>query len=162
MEIVDPIVWKTKTVKFDLLRPNPDNPRVITAAQVKKLKESLAQDGYRTRLVVDTEYLILGGNQRYSVFAELGVDELEVLMPSRVLSQDEKDRIVFRDNHSNGTWDMEMLANNYDLEFLREMGLHEVQSIPPIEDEEEKQQGKTKVCCPKCGEVFPAKGNKVT
>lgn len=70
-------------------------------------------------------------------------------------------RVLMRDNHSNGVFDMDALANMFDLEDLREIGLHEVMDIAPMDDGEEPEPGKKMVCCPKCQHNFPIKGNMV-
>ena len=149
-----------KKCRLNNLRPFEQNPRLITEEQVAKLKRSLIEDGYHNRLKVTPDLRVIGGHQRLKVMKDLGWDEIAVLVPDRALSDDEFIRVMLRDNHNNGTWDMEALANMFDLEFLRQdIGLHDVMNIPPL-TQEDSAPGKNMVCCPQCGNTFPVKGNK--
>lgn len=161
MSDVAKIQWVEKVVPLAQLIPFEANPRTITEEQFAKLKQSLDTDGYHSRIKVTSDFRVIGGHQRLRALQELGYSELAVLVPSRELSDDEFKRILIRDNHSNGVFDMEALANMFDLEELRGFGLHEVGNIPPFdESDEESKPGKTMMKCPSCEHVFPAKGNK--
>lgn len=155
---MDSVTWKELRVKVSDLKPYERNPRQITEGQFIKLKESIEQDGYHSRIKINTEYKIAGGHQRLQALKELGYEEIEVLYPSRELTNEEFERILIRDNHNNGMFDMDMLGNNYDLEFLRDMGIHEIMNIAP-EEKDDSGPGKRQVKCPCCGETFPTKGN---
>lgn len=160
MENSQQIQWKEKLVRLDDLRPYERNPRQITDCQYSKLKESLKEDGYHSRIKATIDGRVMGGHQRLKVLKELGYETLIVLMPDRVLSDDEFKRIMLRDNHNNGGWDMDALANEFDLEELRDIGLHEIMNIAPFdEDDESHEPGKHEVKCPECGGIFATKGN---
>ncbi len=155
------IEWNEQTVSVKDLKPYERNPRKITESQFKKLKESIEQDGYHARIKVNSAFQVVGGHQRLKALKELGYDEIKVLVPSRPITDAEFERILLRDNHNNGTFDIDMLANGFDLEFLRDVGLHDVMNIAPMGEEEPEggAGGKKQVKCPKCEEVFPIKGN---
>ncbi len=157
-ETVPPIEWFEQTVTLSSLRPFEQNPRDITDNQMQKLRQSLIEDGYHSRIKVTHDYRVIGGHQRLRVMQELGYDYVKVLVPDRVLSDDQFYRIMLRDNHSNGTWDMDALANMFDLEFLRmDIGLHDIMGIVP--EDKEPPASKTHVKCPNCEHVFEKKGN---
>lgn len=157
------IQWVEKTLRLAELRPFEQNPRTISEVQFAKLKQSLAEDGYHSRIKVTHDYRVVGGHQRLRALQELGFDKVAVLVPSRPLTDNEFKRILIRDNHSNGVFDMDALAGMFDLEELRAFGLHEVMNIPPLEDNlEEPKPGKTMVKCPQCSHTFPVKGHKHT
>jgi site-specific DNA-methyltransferase (adenine-specific) len=162
-EIVVEIQWHEAMLPLKELRPFERNPRTITEAQFRKLKESLLEDGYHSRIKVTRDFRVIGGHQRLRALKELGYVDIPVLVPSREIDDETFKRVLLRDNHSNGMFDMDMLSNDYDLEFLRDMGLHDVMDIPTIEQNEENaaMPGATKVCCPECGAHFTTKGNKV-
>lgn len=155
----NPVQWLERIVHLKDLTPFERNPRTITEAQFKKLKQSLSEDGYHSRIKVTHDMRVIGGHQRLRALTELGFTEVPVLVPDREISDDQFKRIVLRDNHSNGVFDMDMLADDFDLEELRDIGLHEIMNIAPVEDSEPKA-GKHYVACPKCEHVFPIKGNK--
>lgn len=155
------IVWAEEVVDIGHLRPYERNPRTITPKQFDKLKESIQQDGYHSRIKVTHDYKVVGGHQRLKALKALGFDKVNVLVPSRELTDEEFHRILIRDNHNNGIFDMDGLANSYDLDFLHDMGLHEVNHIRGIGMDEEYDEAppKRQVKCPQCENVFPVKGN---
>jgi len=160
-EPLPPVEWHEILVPLTQLRPFEQNPRQINENQFKKLIQSLIEDGYHSRIKVTNDYRVIGGHQRLRAMQELGWTELKVLVPDRDLSDEQFTRILLRDNHNNGQWDMDMLANLFDLEWLRsDIGLHDIMGIPPAEDEQPKPSGQ--VCCPACQATFPIKGNKIT
>jgi hypothetical protein len=157
------IQWTEKTVHLAQLRPLESNPRKITEDQFTKLKASLVRYGQFKPWPVTMDFKMAGGHQRLRAMRELGWETCRVSVPDVVLSDEEFRDIVLRDNVNNGVWDMDVLANEWDLEELRTAGLHEVMNMPPFElggEEEGKPKGQ-KVKCPGCGEVFATKGNKV-
>lgn len=155
------IQWLEKIVRLDELHPFEQNPRTITEVQYAKLKASLITDGYHSRIKATQDLRVIGGHQRLKAMRELGFDAVAVLVPDRAIDDETFKRILLSDNHNNGVWDMDLLSNFAELEQLRAVGLHEVMNIPPMPGEEnETQPGKNMVCCPKCKEVFPVKGNK--
>lgn len=158
-EVIEPVAWVEKVKRLNDLRPFEQNPRRITKDQFEKLKASLLEDGYHARIKATRDGRVIGGHQRLRALRELGFKEVPVLIPSRDLSDREFVRIMVRDNHNNGVFDMDMMAGMFDLEELREFGLHDITGIAPMGDGEEKPP-KAQVCCPDCGSVFPVKGNK--
>ena len=158
---ISEIQWVEKTVRLEQLRPFEDNPRTITETQFGKLKQSLAEDGYHSRIKTTADLRVVGGHQRLRALRELGFVDVQVLVPSRELSDAEFKRILIRDNHSNGVFDMDGLANMFDLEELRDFGLHEIGNIMPEDKADQvNAAGKAHVKCPGCGNIFPTKGNK--
>lgn len=155
------IQWHEKVLHLKDLRPFESNPRSITEAQYEKLKASLASSvGQYKPLTVTHDYRIAGGHQRLRAMHELGWESCRVSMPDRPLTDEEYKQVLISDNHNNGVFDMDALANLFDLEELRGFGLHEVMNVPPFGEEEEPQPGKSMVQCPKCNEVFPVKGHR--
>ncbi len=154
-----PIQWKEITVPLSRLSPFEQNPRTITMAQADKLRKSLMEDGYHSRIKVTHDLRVIGGHQRLRIMKELGWGNIAVLVPDRELTDEQFARIMLRDNHNNGQWDMDQLANLFDLEYLRkDIGLHDIMDIAP-EDVEEKKPA-AHVRCPHCNTEFPVKGNK--
>ncbi len=156
----DVIQWTEKQVHLGKLRPFEQNPRTITEVQYGKLKASLSELGYHSRIKATHDLRVIGGHQRLRAMRELGYEMVAVLVPDRPLTDEQFKKVLLADNHNNGVWDMDLLSGFADLEELREVGIHDIMNIPPMDDGEPPAAGKTQVCCPKCGEVFPTKGNK--
>jgi len=155
----DFIQWVEETRRLTDLRPFERNPRTITDTQFDKLVQSIVQDGYHSRIKITLDGRMIGGHQRLKALTKLGFTEIKVLVPDREIDDEMFKRICLRDNHNNGVWDMDLLSSDYDLEFMRAIGLHDVMNIPPMDDEPDENAGKKMVCCPKCQHNFPVKGN---
>lgn len=102
-----------------------NNPRQITKKDFEKLKRSLSEfpEMLEAReIVVDENNRILGGHQRVKALEALGKDEIEV---KAIIgwTEEQKERFVIQDNLQNGDWDMDTLANEWDLEKLENWGL---------------------------------------
>lgn len=154
------INWMEKRVRLSSLRPYEKNPRFITDAQFERLKASLAApEGQFKPLLATVDGLLIGGHQRIRAMRDLGWEECRIWQADRELEKKEYDRIMLSDNHNNGQFDLEMLANEYELDFLQGIGLHEVMNVAPEDAAEEG--GKKMVRCPDCSHEFPVKGNGV-
>jgi len=158
------IQWLEKTVHLSELTPFEGNPRKITEDQFLKLKASLIRLGQFRPLLVTHDLRLAGGHQRVKAMRELGWEECRVSVPAREITDNEYRQLLLQDNHENGTWDMDVLANSWDLEELRTVGLHDVMNMPPMdklgEDQDGEAKPKTFYKCPECSHVFPGKGNK--
>lgn len=152
------IQWFEETLRLEDLRPFEDNPRTITKEQFAKLKASLIEFGQFRPLLATHDKRLAGGHQRLQIMKELEWVEARVSRPVVPISDEQYLKLVVIDNHNNGIFDMDMMANMFDLEELRGFGLHEVNNIAPFAGEDESE-GKRKVCCPQCGNTFPVKGN---
>lgn len=149
------LTWSTVTLEVEQLKPFDKNPRTITADQMAKLRRSLKEDGYHQRLIVNQDNMVIGGHQRLKVMAEMGITKVEVLKPSRLLTDEEFKRINIRDNLQAGEWDMEALANFFNIEDLKDWGFP-TDTLGLGVDEEEEQIYTRKIEPP----VYEIKGEK--
>ena len=120
-----PLEFKEKVVKLADLVPYERNPRKISEADFKKLKESLDENGYHHRIVIDSENHIVAGHQRCKALMELKYVEAPVLYPSRPLTEKEFQQINMRDNISAGEWDFEVLEADFEVSELVDFGFSE-------------------------------------
>ena len=118
--------WTSKTIQISELKEYEHNPRQISKDDFAKLVNSIKQDGYHQRIIVNQNNVIIGGHQRKKALLEAGLkesDTVEVLIPDRKLTQEELDRINIRDNLSFGEYDFDILANRFDTETLIDFGM---------------------------------------
>ena len=126
-------------IKLSDIKPNPNNPRKISGDQLEKLKESLERDPEFLELrpiVVDGNNVILGGNQRYTGLTALGYKEVPESWVVRAdkLTEEQQKRFILVDNAPGGMageWDIEMLASEWGLPELDDLGFN----TDEIEDE---------------------------
>jgi DNA modification methylase len=113
------------------LRTNPNNPRTIRKDQLEKLVKSLREfpEMLEARpIVVDPDFVVLGGNMRLKAAQEAGLKEVPVYVAT--WEEAKHKEFIIKDNLAFGEWDWDMLANEWDAEELGDWGLD-----IPFEDE---------------------------
>ena len=60
------------------LKPSTANPRVISAAAVDRVAESISSFGWQQPIVVDADNVIIAGHTRYLAAMQLGLDVVPV------------------------------------------------------------------------------------
>ncbi len=86
------IVWRPEKRKVSDLKLWKNNPRKISKASFLKLKERISERGFHDVLKVDTEGVILSGNQRKKALKDLGIQRLQFLSLIELLPQRKKTR----------------------------------------------------------------------
>jgi ParB-like chromosome segregation protein Spo0J len=135
---------RIKLIQLSELKANPNNPRVIKDARFEQLCKSIKEFPKMMILrpiIIDAENTIIGGNMRFRALEKLGYTEVEDnwVKKAEDLTEDEKKRFVIEDNLPFGEWDWDILANEYDVEELKEWGMDEKEVqmfIEPEIDEE--------------------------
>lgn len=139
------IEWHSEVVRVADLKDFEANPRRITKTEFEKLVKSIKEDGYHQRIVANQDNKIIGGHQRKKALLAAGYmphDKIEILKPSRDLSDDEFRRINIRDNLFNGEFDFDILANEFEIQKLVDWGMNpdllpKIEHIDPIEASED-------------------------
>lgn len=106
------------------LKTNPNNPRTIRKDQLEKLVKSLREfpEMLEARpIVVDPDFVVLGGNMRLKAAQEAGLTEVPVYVAT--WEEAKHKEFVIKDNLAFGEWDWDMLANEWDAEELDDWGL---------------------------------------
>jgi hypothetical protein len=124
------IQWVSKKVKVKNLKPYEKNPRKISKEAYASLLKSLREDGYHQRLLVTSDLRIIGGHQRIKAFNELGITDIEVLVPDCEITDEQFRRILVRDNLAYGDWDYDLLAEIMPVAELQELGF-DCDLLPP-------------------------------
>lgn len=119
---------KVRYYAIEELQLLEDNPRTITKKQLETLKTSIKNnpDFFEARPLILSnrtgKNVILAGNQRYRAAQALGMKQVPAVLLEGLDEEREKE-IVIRDNVSNGAWDFDVLANNWDESLLQEWGV---------------------------------------
>lgn len=154
---------KILTVKIDEITPRDDNPRDIDRKEYDTLKKSIQEFPEMKQLreiVVDEDFKILAGTQRYYAQKELGY--ADVLVKQAIgLSDKQKRRFMALDNHHSGKWDEDIIANFWDFDELKSWGISnfdfgvDLDLGSDIDKKEKSISDKVqKVVCPFCDEEF--------
>ena len=145
-----------KKVSINIPKENETNPRYINKQNFKKLVNSLKEfpEMLEVRpLVVDEGFVVLGGNMRLKALKEAGFDEVYINQ-IKSWTQEQKDQFIIKDNSSFGSWDWEILANEWNTEKLVDWGIEMpkelfAEEIDPAN--EDKDSEIPKEICPTCG-----------
>ena len=116
------------------LKTNPSNPRAIRKDQLDKLVKSLREfpEMLEARpIVVDPDFVVLGGNMRLKAAQLAGLTEVPVYVAT--WEEAKHKEFIIKDNLAFGEWDWDMLANEWDAEELDDWGL----DVPLLEEDTE-------------------------
>ena len=119
------IKFITEKRKLEDLVPTSYNPRKLSKDQYADLKNSLHKFGLAELPVVNLNTnQILAGHMRIQVLTDMhGKDhEIEVRVPNQELDKNSCDEYIIRSNKSGGEWDWDIMANNFDIEELKDWG----------------------------------------
>jgi site-specific DNA-methyltransferase (adenine-specific) len=159
MEQSNKILWIETTVKLKELKDYDINPRRISKADFNRLVNNIKQDGYHRRILVTHNNIIIGGHSRKKALLTAGFkesDDINVLKPNKILSEEELKRLNIRDNLAFGDWDMDILANNFEETELKSWGMPDVMfDDHKVEVEIASSENivplPKKITCPACG-----------
>ena len=159
------IEWTNEKRKLNELHEWDRNPRRITDSQAKQLAKSIIKFGYVEPIQINLDNMIIGGHMRHRILLQAGIlmpfDDVDVRVPSRMLSEDEAEELAIRLNRNQGTWDFEMLATEFDQGNLADWGFVPADfgmsnALGKAEMKPSKLQpaaGK-EIECPSCGTVI--------
>ena len=119
-------VINLKGLSIKDIKSNPLNPRFIRDKKFEDLKRSIEDFPEMLSLreiVVDEDYIVLGGNMRLKALKELKHKSTDVIM-WKGLTEQEKKEFVIKDNANYGNWDWDVLANSFDESDLKRFGLN--------------------------------------
>lgn len=112
-------------VKIDLVKSNPNNPRIIKDDKFERLIASITNFPEMLHLrpiVVNDDMVVLGGNMRLKACKEAGLKEVPIIKASN-LTEEQQREFIIKDNVGFGEWDWEQLANQWNENDLIEWGL---------------------------------------
>jgi len=113
-------------VNIELVKSNPNNPRVIKDDKYKKLKKSIRDFPEMLEIrpiVVDENMVVLGGNMRLKACTEVGLKEIPIIKVSE-LTEEQKKEFILKDNQSFGDWDTKLLSK-WDKDMLLDSGFEQ-------------------------------------
>jgi len=116
---------KIKEIEIQKLKPAEYNPRQITKKQYNDLKESVEKFGLVDPIILNKDMTVIGGHQRLKVCKDLNYDKISCVVLD--LSKEEERELNIRLNKSGGEFDMDALANYFDVEELTDWGFKHVE-----------------------------------
>lgn len=107
----------------------PSNPRTISIEKMEALKRSIQSLpdmlSIRELLVypLNGRYIVLGGNMRYRACLALGCKEIPCKVVPKNTPSDKLRAIVIQDNNSYGETDWDIIANEWDVNELKDWSM---------------------------------------
>jgi hypothetical protein len=129
-------------VKISKVKGNPSNPRIIKNDKFKKLVKSIQEFPEMLKLrpiVVDEDFMVLGGNMRLKASKEAGLKEVWIDI-AEGLTEEQKKEFIVKDNVGFGEWEWDILANEWDSVQLAEWGLDVWQNEDDVDYSEKNKE----------------------
>jgi DNA modification methylase len=163
-KIQQKLTWSLTTRKVSDLTKNGYNPRKISENEKRDLENSVKEFGTVVPVILNIgkrNNIIIGGEQRVKVYADLGIESIECMVPSRELTLTEEKGLNLRLNKNTGSWD-ENLLKDFDMDMLLGVGFgdEELQSmfddVDMIEDDYDIEKAVKETITPKVklGEIW--------
>ena len=149
------IKWKLETKYVKELKPHPKNPRKLTKTQYQHLKASIDNFGLIDKPIVNLNNQIIGGHQRIQLLKKEKQMTVECWIPDIELSDEQVEQLMIRLNQNTGSFDYDILANQFEVADLIDWGFTplDFQGYDELEGEKSDPKKKQKEC-PACGHLF--------
>lgn len=128
---------KIEQIKASKLKPATYNPRQISTKQFKDLSKSIATFGLVDPIIVNKDFTVIGGHQRLKVLNEMQTDTIPCVVLD--LSKEKERELNVRLNKNTGDFDIDILANEFDIDELVDWGFKHIDldvNIDKIEEED--------------------------
>jgi len=95
--------WELITIKVEDVRPDPDNPNIVTNRQLTAMKESMKRYGFLVPIIITKDNLIIDGEHRWKIYKEFNRETI----PAYKIDVSDSDRRILRQimNKIKGTHD---------------------------------------------------------
>ena len=111
-------------IEINKLKAATYNPRQISTKQYKDLKESITKFGLVDPIIVNKCYTIIGGHQRYKICKDLDYKDIGCIILD--LNKEQERELNIRLNKNTGEFDMDILANEFDIDQLVDWGFKHI------------------------------------
>lgn len=124
-------------MKLSQLKSNPNNPRTISDHKLDKLIASIKDFDAMLEarpIIVNKDYVVLGGNMRLLALQKLGYDEIPDTWVKVVKFDSEQElEFIIKDNVGFGDWDWEVVNEEWDIDKLGDWGLEVWQQAEEVD-----------------------------
>tara|TARA_R100001591_G_scaffold43142_1_gene54363 strand:+ start:18 stop:1229 length:1212 start_codon:yes stop_codon:yes gene_type:complete len=111
-------------IKINKLKAATYNPRQISTKQYNDLKKSLDKFGVVDPIIINKDYTVIGGHQRLKICKELNHKEIGCIILD--LDKDDERELNIRLNKNTGEFDIDILANEFDIDNLVDWGFKHI------------------------------------
>ena len=111
-------------IQIDKLKAATYNPRQISTKQYNDLKKSITKFGLVDPIIVNKCYTIIGGHQRYKICKDLDYKDIGCIILD--LDKEQERELNIRLNKNTGDFDIDILANEFDIDQLVDWGFKHI------------------------------------
>ena len=118
------------------LKPAKYNPRQISTKQYNDLKKSIEKFSLVDPIIINKCLTVIGGHQRLKICKELKHTEIDCVVLD--LSKEDERELNIRLNKNTGDFDMDILANEFDIDELTDWGFKHIEldiNIDKLDDD---------------------------
>lgn len=156
------IEWNLEEVPIKELKDHPKNPRQIHKDQFDRLSKMIDKFGLIDKPIVNADKTIIGGHQRIKILKRNKVKTVACWVANEQLSDEDIDELCIGLNLHQGKFDVDILANEWDILKLLEYGFSEEYLLDCEKKSEEilgeadldSEKKKKLKMCPACGHEF--------
>jgi|TARA_R100000479_G_scaffold153665_1_gene89606 site-specific DNA-methyltransferase (adenine-specific) len=116
---------KIEKIKLEELKLAEYNPRKMSDKQYKDLKASLEKFGLVDPIIINSDNTVVGGHQRLRIMRELGAEYVPTVRVN--LSKQDEMELNIRLNKNSGEFDLDVLANNFEVDELKDWGFKDIE-----------------------------------
>lgn len=149
------IQWHLEIIPIKSLKDHPKNPRQISKEQQQHLQNLIEKFGLIDKPIINRDLTIIGGHQRVRILKKMKAKTIECWVPDEQISDEDIDHLCIGLNLNQGSFDYDILANEWNALDLLKYGFSEQQLLGISEETEEvlekENSSKKKQCCPSCG-----------
>lgn len=127
--MTSPINWNLQVLPIKSLKDHPKNPRQIDKTQMQHLENLIKKFGLIDKPIVNKDMTIIGGHQRVKVLKKMRAKTVECWVPDVQLEQEDIDHLCIGLNLNQGSFDYDILANEWDALDLLGWGFTEEQLL---------------------------------
>lgn len=157
------IEWNLEEIPIKQIKDHPKNPRQITKDQMNQLSNTIDEFGLIDKPILNTDFTLIGGHQRIKILKKRKYKAIKCWIPNRQLTENEVDKLCIKLNKHHGSWDWDIMANEWDPITLLESGFTEDELMGTYEkynkevteqNSKETKNSSKKKSCPNCGHEF--------
>ena len=112
-------------IEINKLKPATYNPRQISTKQYNDLKKSIQKFDLVDPIIVNKDMTVIGGHQRLKICKELKYKDVDCVVLD--LSKEQERELNVRLNKSGGEFDVDILANEFDIDELTDCGFKHIE-----------------------------------
>jgi ParB-like chromosome segregation protein Spo0J len=149
------ITWTASVRKIKELKEYSKNPRILHKRDEEHIRTSIEKFGMADPVIINLDNTIIGGHQRIRTLKKLKITTTAVMVPDRLLNEDEVAELCIRLNRNHGSFDFDALGNNFEVTELLEWGFNTEELLDGLKTddliESEPEEPKKQKTCPHCG-----------